>query len=118
MSDETGTLFNCALDYLKRVKRLNPLTHWDIHVTGGEVAPSSPDFRGLWLPRESHSTSKLRVTPISTACGCLVQATALLRSNYVIVRLLALLRSSYVIVQLLALLRLSYVIDLLLVFVC
>ena len=57
VSDETSTLFNCALDYLKREKRLNYLTHWDIQVTGGG--------------------GKLRVPPSSMACGCLVQATAL-----------------------------------------
>ena len=56
-SDETCTLFKSALDYLKREKRLNYLTHWDIQVTGGG--------------------GKLRVPPSSMACGCLVQATAL-----------------------------------------
>ena len=35
VSDETGTFFNCAVDYIKRGKRLNLLTHWDIQVTGG-----------------------------------------------------------------------------------
>ena len=81
VSDETSTSFISALDYLKRGKRLNPMTHWDTQVTGGG--------------------GKLRVPPSSMACGCLVQATALLRSNYVIFRLLALLRSSYVIARLL-----------------
>ena len=81
VSDETGNSFNCALDYLKRGKRLNPLTHWGIQVT-------------VW-------GGKLRVPPSSTACGCPVQATALPRSSYIIVRLLALLRSRYVITLLL-----------------
>ena len=71
VSDETSTSFVSALDYFKRGKRLNPLTHWYIQVTGGG--------------------GKLRVPPSSTARGCLVQATALLRSSYVIVQLLALL---------------------------
>ena len=35
VSDETCTLFKSELDYLKRGKRLNYLTHWDIQVTGG-----------------------------------------------------------------------------------
>ena len=35
VSDETSTSFISALYYLKRGKRLNPLTHWDIQVTGG-----------------------------------------------------------------------------------
>ena len=72
VSDVTSTSFISALDSLKRGKRLNSVTHWDIQVTGG-------------------GGGKLRVPLSSTACGCLVQATALLRSRYVIVRLLALL---------------------------
>ena len=67
VSDETGTLFNCTLVYLKRGKRLNPLTHWDIHVSGGEVAPSFPEFHGLWLPRASHITPKLELCHSSTS---------------------------------------------------
>ena len=35
VSDETSTSFISALDYLKRGKRLNPLTHWGIQVSGG-----------------------------------------------------------------------------------
>ena len=49
VSDETTTSFISALDYLKRGKRLNPLTHWDIQLTGGG--------------------DKLRVPPSSTAHG-------------------------------------------------
>ena len=77
VSDETSTSFISALDYLKRGKRLNPMTHWDTQVTG-------------W-------GGKLRVPPSSTSHGCPVRATALLRSIYVIVRLLALLSSSCIV---------------------
>ena len=44
VSDETSTSFNCALDYLKRGKMVNPLTHWDIKVTGwgGKIRVSRP----------------------------------------------------------------------------
>ena len=62
VSDETCTLFKSALDYLKRGKRLNSLTRWDIQVTGWE--------------------GKLQVPLTSMACGCPVQATALLSSEF------------------------------------
>ena len=68
VSDETSTLFISALDYLKRGRMLNPLTNWDIQVTGGGGINQVP--------------------PSSTARGCPVQATALLRLSYVIVKLL------------------------------
>ena len=35
VSDGTSTSFISALDSLKRGKRLNSVTHWDIQVTGG-----------------------------------------------------------------------------------
>ena len=57
MSDETSTSFISALDYLNMEKRLDPLNHWDIQVTGGGgKIRVPPQFHRPWLPRASHST--------------------------------------------------------------
>ena len=46
---------NC--DYIRlKGQRLNPLTHRNIQVNGGDVSSDLTEFRGLWLPNASHIT--------------------------------------------------------------